>query len=202
MEHKNYYSELPENYAEDYVIDAKNKKTIIIMNIAATVISIALVAGSFLISVSKGLRFQGYTGLIVPALIFLVSNIAYVVMHELLHGLAYKIFTGEKLAFGVSLTVAFCGVPSLYIKKKAALIAVLTPFVVFSVAFGVPLFFISDPMAFLVVALLFSVHVSGCVGDLFGAFLLIFRYKGKDVLVNDTGPRQTYYLPSEQRKAA
>ncbi len=197
MEHKHFFSELPDGYKEDYTIDAQNKKTILILNIVATVIGIGLMTAFYFTAKSMGLIGLS-RGLLIPVLIFFAVYIAYVILHELTHGAAYKIYTKEKLTFGVSLTVAFCGVPSLYVKKKAALVAVLAPFTVFTAIFGIPLLFIKDPTVFLIVSWLFAAHLAGCVGDLYGAFILIFRYKGKPVIVNDTGPKQTYYLPDEK----
>ena len=43
--------------------------------------------------------------------------VLYMVLHELTHGLFYKIFTHEKLKFGMTLTVAYCGIPRIYTKK-------------------------------------------------------------------------------------
>ena len=122
---------------------------------------------------------------------------AYIVLHELTHGAVYKLFTREKLTFGVTLSVAFCGVPHIYVKKRAALTSVIMPFLVFGVVFGLPLFFIKTKLLFYAVALLFTLHIAGCTGDLWVTGLLLFRYRGRDVLMNDTGPRQTFYVKKQ-----
>ena len=199
MEHKNYFTVLPDNYKEDYSIDAKNAKTVIILNVAATAVAAAIIAAFFTIARSMGL-FDTDRNFIIPLLIYIAGSVAFIIVHELLHGLAYKILTGAKLTFGITVGAAFCGVPSLYVKKKASLIAMLTPFAVLNSALGIPLFFIKDPVAFMVIALLFATHFAGCVGDVYGALLIAFRYRGKDVVINDTGPKQTYYLPADQTK--
>ena len=41
-------------------------------------------------------------------------------------------------------------------------------------------------------AVLFALHFGGCVGDLHATYLLLFKFKG-DILMKDTGPKQTYY---------
>ena len=195
MEHKHFYDEMPENYQVDRVVDAKAKKTVIAFNVAASVVMLALMLLFFFAARSMDPKsFSGATPLW-ALLVFLVFYVVYVVLHELTHGACYRYFTRRKLKFGMTLTVAFCGVPDLYVKKKAALIAVLAPFTVFTVLLGVPLFFVRNAFAFLVCSWCFSAHLGGCVGDLYCASLLIFRYRGVPVVVNDTGPKQTFCVP-------
>ena len=43
--------------------------------------------------------------------------------------------------------------------------------------------------------ILFAIHFGGCIGDLYMTALLLFRYKDPRTLMNDTGPKQTIYLP-------
>ena len=197
MENKHFERELPEGYKEDLVIDAKSKKTMVILNICAILMMLIMMAVFFILAKNKGLLAEKRS-YVLPIIIYVVCYFAYAVLHELTHGVVYKFFTREKLTFGFSGTVAFCGVPTLYIRKTAALCAVLAPFIVFTVAYGIPLLIVDDPIVFLVIGWLFAAHFSGCVGDLYGTWLLLFRYKkdkGKAVLMNDTGPKQTYYLP-------
>ena len=37
-------------------------------------------------------------------------------------------------------------------------------------------------------------HVGGCVGDLWVTYYLLFKYRDKKMIVNDTGPKQTFYI--------
>ena len=132
--------------------------------------------------------------------ITMVILFVYIVLHELVHGIAYKALTKEKLTFGLSWSCAFCGVPSLYIYKKAALIALLAPFITFTVIFlpiSIWLYFV-NPIYFLAALFVLGMHIGGCSGDLYVTFLLIIKYKEKNVLVNDTGPAQSFYLPEEE----
>ena len=39
---------------------------------------------------------------------------------------------------------------------------------------------------------LFAIHVGGCIGDLYCTWLLLFKLP-KDTIINDTGPKQTFY---------
>ena len=108
MKEKTFEKELPEEYKEVFHLDARNIKFGIIFNaiallvtIIVTVIAIALLAlGN--VSISIG------TNLLVAYIVLMVSMIAYIVLHELVHGIAYKSLTGEKLTFGMSWSCAFC----------------------------------------------------------------------------------------------
>jgi hypothetical protein len=194
----NFYYEVPDNYEVVKVIDAKNVKTMLLMNFVAILIAISLITLFVKIVFRSILNENLVLSEITPYYFsFLIILILYLIMHELTHGIFYKIFTHEKLTFGLTLTVAYCGVPKIYVKRIPALITTLAPFVVFSIVLGVPLFFEIKPLIFLLISLLFSIHVSGCTGDLWVALILIFKYRGRKLLVNDTGPKQTFYAEKQ-----
>lgn len=190
-----YFTELPEDYVLDKVIDVKDDKKAKALFVIGSMVLLGLVFACFL-----PYLINHFPGVVVikemtfPWLILMIGLILYIILHELTHGLFYKIFTREKLTFGLTLTVAYCGVPNLYLKKVPALVSAIAPFVVFSFVFGIPLFFVSNYWYFSALVFLFASHISGCIGDLYCVILLAFKYKGKDVLVNDTGPKQSFYV--------
>ena len=196
---KYYTKELPDGYQPAKTVDVGEKRFAILMNLAATLLTAVVGVGGFF------LKFAGDPGSAIPDLsnvwlfegwlfAILVSLIVYLVLHELTHGIVYKILTGEKLTFGLKLSCAFCGVPDVYVTRKTALLALLAPFTVFSVAFLVPFFLLSGSLSFSFLVL-FSLHFGGCAGDHYDTFLLLFRLKG-NLLMRDTGPRQTFYIRS------
>ena len=195
---ENYYRELPEGYREARVVDAKAKKTSVILTLS----SIALTALAF-VPIAVFCDFEVvFNALkektaVVPYFVFLFSMVIYVILHELIHGAAYKALTHQKLTFGFTLTVAFCGVPDVYTSRKTALIALLAPFVTFTVIFVPLLVWLHGVnMVFYAFAgILFAIHFGGCIGDLYMTALLLFKYKDPRTLMNDTGPKQTIYLP-------
>lgn len=195
---KNYETELPQNYNLVKTIDAKNAKIGIILNlIALAVVVVCIVGAYFIIGVSfielADMIFGG-TYAIIRLLVFVVIMIAYVILHELVHGAAYKALTKQKLTFGVSLTCAFCGVPNVYVYRKTAIIAVLAPFVVFLPVFLVLCFVLPNPVEKFLSAFMLGMHFGGCSGDLWVAGLLLFKFRDKATLMNDTGPKQTFYV--------
>lgn len=188
MKKKCFEEKLPDNYKEVYVVDAERILYLILFNLACFVIGMSLILIFTYITKVKFWEINT-----VYLFIFSLSIVLYIVMHELVHGLFYKIFTKKKLSFGFSLTYAYCGVPNLYVYRKYALITVLAPFVVFNIIPIFLLFVIEDISIRYLVLVFISIHISGCVGDLFCAFLLLFKFKDPLVLINDTGLKQIFY---------
>ena len=196
---ENYYKELPEGYREAKVVDAKAKKTSVVFTLSSFVLTAAVLLPILLTFGSLRALFEEYgrKRMLIADAVFLICVVSYIVLHELVHGAAYKAMTHQKLTFGMTLTVAFCGVPDIYTSRKTALVALLAPFLTFS-AILIPLtiwFFSFNMLYYLLSGILFAVHFGGCIGDLYMTALLLFKYKDPRTLINDTGPKQTIYLP-------
>lgn len=188
---KHAYAVLPEGYRLVREIDAvEDKKFGLSLTLAALLLMAAAGAAAWALRFRNG----SFSGLLMPEptelLAFCLGSLAYLVLHELTHGLVYKLLTGGKLRFGLSWSCAWCGVPDIYVTRKTALAALLAPLVVYSVIFLLLLELSADWLA-VAWLLMFAVHIGGCVGDLYCAWLL-FRLRG-DVLMRDTGPKQSFY---------
>lgn len=190
MKAKTYESELPPEYRAVMTVDAKSKKVGIALNLAALGVMAAVIAIGALAVRPKG-YFEHYSLLRTAWL--LAALMAYIVCHELVHGAAYKLLTGRKLHFGMTLTVAYCGVPDIYVYRRTALLSLLAPFVVFSLLFGGLIFILQDEWDVMYVIVLLAVHIGGCAGDLFDAGLYLFKFRDPVTLMQDTGPKQTFY---------
>ena len=139
------------------------------------------------------IAFENGYSLLLAAVVLCVSLIAYLIVHELTHGLAYKLLTKQKLRFGLTLTVAYCGLKEGFVNKKVSLIATLAPFVLHSVWMIIAIIFVPVGVWALMLILLFALHFGGCIGDLWVTCILLFKYRKKQVLVNDDGPCQRFY---------
>ena len=191
-----YYLELPENYKLDKTIDAKNFLFGLLLNV------LALVVGGIVFFITYILKFQNLQipendrqvllQLLISILIVGLGFIVYIVLHELTHGIFYKYFTKQKLKFGLTLTVAYCGVPNVYVRKKETIIACLAPLVIYTILFAMIIIFLPSNIINLTVTLLFSLHVGGCSGDIYLSLILLTKYK-KDTYIKDTGPTQYIY---------
>lgn len=191
---KHYETELPAGYGAVYGIDATNKKVVIIMNVTALLIAAAVMVLQ-LVLIGFGTLFKRSRFTVRQLLLFVGVSLVYVVLHELTHGAVYRLFTGRKLKFGFTGTVAYCGVPDIYVYRTASMLAVIAPFAVYLVVFALGTILFKDPSMKILAALLQAIHVSGCVGDLYNFGLYLFRFRDPRTLMRDTGPAQTFYLP-------
>lgn len=195
----NYYKELPQGFKEDYRIDAKNKSVGILLNVIAGVVALIAI---FVCWVAKyGFKFievgeSDFIWWVISLFVFAVAILLYLVLHELTHGLFYKLLTRQKLKFGITLTVAYCGLREGYVNKKTALLAMLAPFVLHSIWMIIAICFIPSMVWSWWLIIVFGFHLGGCCGDLWGTFILIFKYRGKSVLLSDDGPCQVFYTYS------
>lgn len=204
MKKQYHEKELPEGYKQALHIDAKDAKTGIIMNVASLLILGIVLAVAYIPLKFNNVDFSldifptnGSMETPIAMLVFCIVLFAYVVMHELVHGIVYKCLTGEKLTFGISWSCAFCGVPHIYSYRKTAIISSAAPLVLFSVIFGaitISLFFVS-PIYYLLSATIFGLHLGGCSGDMY-IILMLLKYKNPKVLMRDTGPEQFIYIPN------
>lgn len=199
---KNCYEKLPENYKIVYEINAKNKKVGIIMNIVAALPVVLFIVIAFLTKDLSDVPAVSAKDLLVSGfklICLAVVMIAYIVLHELTHGAAYKILTGAKLKFGLSWSCAFCGVPEVYVNKKTALIALSAPLILFSVIFAAlsVVFWFFDPLSYFLSMIMLGLHLGGCSGDIYMIYLLCFKYNSPNLLLNDDGPSQRIFYPCD-----
>lgn len=202
---KNYTTTLPEDYVLVKHVDAKKDKKLIAIY---TILSFVPIVVILPILCVVAYFVNGYNILdnadvqlrIVALFVTIGVFVLYIILHELTHGITYKAYTGQKLTFGLTLTVAFCGVPNIFVRKKASLAALVMPFAVFSVIFialTIGLWFIS-PLYGILAGVLFAIHFGGCVGDLHWTLLYLTKFKRCNTLMRDTGPQQWLYIPKEE----
>ncbi len=199
----NFENELPAGYKQVLHINAKSAKLGIIFNlIALAVLAVVMVVANLLLglggsSVEAAMNDTKPTAFIIAMMVFLAVMIGYIIVHELVHGAAYRALTGQKLTFGMSWSCAFCGVPNIYTYRRTALISVAAPFVVFTVLFLpiLAVLYFVNPLYYMLAAFIFGLHLGGCCGDLYVMLLFLFKYKDKKALMRDTGPEQFFYVP-------
>lgn len=210
---------LPEGYKQVLHLSAKDMKVGILMNLGALVITalayllLILPTSAFLLPRLSAADGDIGFGFVVGIMIGAIAFLPFVVVHELIHGWAYKRKTGEKLTFGISWSCAYCGVPGIYTYRATALYSLLAPMVIisavsllgFAVCLTVSLCLAADSAAQGTLALLvgmfisiFSCHLGGCVGDGYMALLFAFKLRDPRTLMRDTGPEQFAYVPDEK----
>lgn len=183
---------LPEGYREIYSIDLqKDKKMALLVNILAAVIAVLLaVPMHFVVPIHT--LFSMETGLQDYMLRFaamIVLVILYIVLHELVHGIAMKLCGTKKVKYGFTGLYAFAGSEDFYDKTSYIFIA-LAPVVLWGIVLAVINPFV--PVAwFWVVYYIQIINLSGAAGDLF-VTTKFSRFPG-DIFIQDHGVGMKVY---------
>ena len=185
-------SMLPEGYREIYSVDLKNdRKKLILVNALALAIGVIMVVPmlfvvpiSALFSMDKGLGSYA-----LRFLAMLVLLVAYIVLHELVHGVAMKACGTKKVKYGFTGAYAFAGSDDYY-GKKAYIFIALAPVIFWGVVIAAINPFVSAEW-FWVVYIIQICNISGAAGDLY--VTLRFLRLPKDILVRDCGVSMSVY---------
>lgn len=177
---------LPEGYKEIYALDLqKNKKTALVVNLSAIIISVILVIPMcFVVPISNLYSMEsGLQNYIIRFGSLLALIILYLVLHELVHGIAMKICKTKKVKYGFTGLYAFARSNDFYDKKSYIFIA-LAPVVFWGIVLAVINSFVSTEW-FWIVYMIQILNLSGAAGDLF--VTVKFSRLPKDILIQDYG---------------
>lgn len=183
---------LPGSYKEIFTIDLqKNKKIALLINAMAVIIAMALILPMhFYIPVSTLFDMEQGIGIYVARFVcLLVFVFAYMLLHELVHGITMKFFGTKKVKYGFTGLYAFAGSDDYYDKRSYIVIA-LAPIVVLGVVLAVLTAVVPDDW-FWVVYFIQVFNISGAAGDIY--VTAKFSKFPKDILVRDSGISMTVY---------
>ena len=177
---------LPEDYGEIYSLNLqKDKRTAIIVNLLALAIAAVMaVSMNFFVPVTSFFDMSG--GIVryflrLAALIVLM--VLYMVLHELVHGIAMKLCGTKRVKYGFTGLYAFAGSEDYYDKKSYIFIA-LAPIVLWGTVLAAINFFVPTEW-FWIVYMIQLINISGAAGDLFAA--VKFSRMPKNILIQDSG---------------
>ena len=177
---------LPEDYGEIYSLNLqKDKRTAIIVNLLALAIAAVMaVSMNFFVPVTSFFDMSG--GIVryflrLAALIVLM--VLYMVLHELVHGIAMKLCGTKRVKYGFTGLYAFAGSEDYYDKKSYIFIA-LAPIVLWGTGLAAVNFFVPTEW-FWIVYMIQLINISGAAGDLFAA--VKFSRMPKNILIQDSG---------------
>lgn len=183
---------LPEGYREIFSINLQTNKTMAVwLNAASVVIMVVLMIPAVQI-VPLSTLFDMSEGLLPYALRFVAlvgGTIAYILLHEAVHGIAMKCCGTKKVKYGFTGLYAYAGSDDYYDKKSYIAIA-LAPIAVWGVVIAVINLLVPTSW-FWVVYFWQLMNLSGAVGDLYVTFK--FARMPKDILVTDCGVGMTVY---------
>lgn len=189
-------SSLPEGYREYFSIDLqKDKKTALLVNGLALVIAFAMACSMFFFVPSSSIYLSGgevtdiLHSLIVKAIAILVLIIVYMVLHELVHGIAMKICGTAKVRYGFTGMYAFAGSDDYYDRKAYFFIA-LAPVVLWGIVLGAINLLVPRDW-FWVIYSIQIMNISGAAGDFY--VTAKFSRFPEDILVRDSGTSMKVY---------
>lgn len=190
-------SQLPDGYREIYSVDLqKDKKLSLLVNGLAILIGVLLaVPMHFVVPISTLFDMsQGLGAYFLRFGVLMVAIVAYMVAHELIHGVAMKLCGTKRVKYGFTGLYAFAGSADYY-GKTAYIFIALAPVVLWGVVLLVLQFFV--PVSwFWVVYCVQITNLSGAAGDYF--VTVRFSRLPKDILVQDYGVGMKVYSRREE----
>ena len=182
---------LPENYQPHSTIDLeKNKKQYSIVNGLSMVLAAATALPMWLLAPESAPFMPGLSGL----LVVMAGFIAYIILHEAVHGVCFWYFSKEKPHFGWKSVYAYAA-SDCYYRKGPYLIIALAPVVLWGVVLAL-LAALLPAEWYWPVQLIQLMNISGAAGDLYVTCL--FLRMPKDIWVIDAGINMQVFAPAEK----
>ena len=180
--------QLPEDYTLHSEIDLQNnKKQFWIVNGISLVILVLVSALGVMIC--PRLHFEGW---LFPVL-WLAGFAAYILLHELIHGIVIRLISGKWGNFGLTLTYAYAG-SDCYFDRAGYLVIALAPIVLWGLVYAVAAALVPEEW-FWLVWLWQAANLSGGAGDLYVTWYML-RLDSR-ILIRDTGVAMTVYAPEK-----
>lgn len=193
---------LPSDYQPAFSIDLqKDKKLFLLVNglcivIAAFLFGVGVAMhplSAFLQFMKQSVQEGRYLHYLAPLLLISLGSFAYIILHEMVHGIFMYAFSRVKPKFGFTGAYAYAG-SEVYFGKTHYLIIALAPVVIWGIVLAVlcaavpehwfwPLYYIQ------------LVNLSGAAGDLYVTWR--FCSLPKDILVQDLGVSMTVFLHNQ-----
>ncbi len=191
---------LPEGYRPTKEINLfKDRALALGLNIAAIILFLVIfgLLGVLVNRVRPGLLGDTLDIVIGPGLLLSLLKIValaagVILLHELVHGLFFWLFTGSRPAFGLRLAYAYAAAPDWYIPRAIYRVIGLAPLVLIGAA-CLLLLAVAPAGWILPLALALSLNTSGAVGDLL--IIAVVNRSAPGCLVNDRGEGVIIYEP-------
>ena len=186
---------LPDGYREICSVDLKkDKKAAVCVNLLAIAIAVILVLPmNAVVPFYRSLVSQtDIKDILIKYVVLLVLMVLYVILHELVHGIAMKICGTKKVKYGFNGMYAFAGSADYY-DKTAYIFIALAPIVLWGVVLAVVNILVSAEW-FWVIYIIQVLNLSGAAGDLYVS--VKFSRLPRDILVQDYGIGMVVYSGS------
>lgn len=179
-------SVLPEGYQAIYAIDLQHDKKLALgVNVLSVLIGVLMgVSMHFYVPITTLFSFEkGFIAYLLRFGVLLISIIAYMILHEFVHGIAMKLCGTKKVKYGFTGLYAFAGSDEYYDKNSYVFIA-LAPVVIWGLVLAVLNCFVSTEW-FWVIYVIQIMNISGAAGDYYVS--IRFSKFPKNILIRDNG---------------
>ena len=192
---------LPMNYMLAKIIDiSKDRRLLVILNILGLVLFVfsawLMIKLAIVVRVRSSIPALPYKGdlgnLLLLVLWIIAITFFLLVIHELIHGLFFLTFTGNRPKFGFRYLFAYTAAPEWFIPRRYYLLIAIAPVVTITMIGIIAVFVIADT---LLPALVFltALNISGSVGDL---MIVAWLLRNPSVmLIQDYGDGVRLYRP-------
>jgi hypothetical protein len=184
---------LPTGYVQSAEINLKkDKRLTILLSIGALIVFILMfyLLSMFTALVRPEVKNFSENITIGKLLGALGLTVVVLVIHEIIHGLFFWIFSHGMPVFALRPLYAYAGAPTWFFPKGQYVITALAPLVVIG-AVGLLLLLLAPISWTLMIVFLVALNTGGAVGDLFIFFRLSSRSSAS--FTNDTGEVVTFY---------
>ena len=180
---------LPEGYRQIGGVDLmQDRRAMRIVNLCALIITVILLPLGLLFR--PFLLFSGSILMILFQFFRLCAGIfLYMVLHELVHGVLMRYFSGLRPHYGFNGIYAFAGSESFF-DRKSYLIISLAPVVLLGAVLMLLCFWAPNSL-FWLFYLIQVLNLSGAAGDFYVSLLL--RKQPSDLLIQDSGVAMKFY---------
>lgn len=180
------YSSLPDGYEKIYSVDLQKDKKIALLINAISILVVLVLVLPMLSIVPFETLYSGVgedSAFMVRLVSLLLLMVVYIVLHELVHGIAMKICGTKTVKYGFTGLYAFAGSDDYYDKSSYIFIAI-APVVLWGIVLALVNIFVPVEW-FWVVYLIQIFNLSGAAGDYYvTAKFLKFP---KDIIIKDSG---------------
>ena len=180
---------LPEGYREVRRVDLmRNRKEAVLVNLLALTITGVMIVLGFLICPSFA-EFEIGIHTVLGILFMAVGIIVYMILHEVIHGVFMKAFSGIRPRYGFTGLYAYAGSDALFCRRHYIVIA-FAPVVILGLVLAV-LTVAFYETAFWYLYIIQIVNISGAAGDFYVGTLI--ARATNDVMVRDAGTDMSLY---------
>lgn len=187
---------LPEGYEKAFTIDLQSdKKTYLIVNLSALAVAAVLFLIGCLVTPFRALYADGSISvLLLRAGVLIVGSVAYIILHELVHGITMRYYGSNTVKYGFTGSYAYAGSSDFY-DRASYIVITLAPVVFWGIVLLI-LCLVLPASWFWVAYMIQIFNISGAAGDAYVTFRLI--RSPRDILISDSGVKMEVYRRTEE----